>query len=62
MEANFTAWDELFDAGKAVELLPKLREALANDQKNPEILWRTSRCIFEIGTNEETAEAKVDLF
>lgn len=62
MEANYTAWDELFDAGKASELLPKLKEALASDEKNAEILWRTSRCIFEIGTNEETNDAKVRFY
>jgi tetratricopeptide (TPR) repeat protein len=57
-EANYQAWDDLFDSGKATELLPLLRDAEKNDGSNPELLWRLARTIFEIGTGQESNDAK----
>lgn len=58
-DTQFQEWDDLFDAGKAPELLPLLREAEKTNSSNPELLWRISRCIFEMGTNQEDNDAKV---
>jgi hypothetical protein len=59
MEDQYKNWDETFDSGKATELLPQLKEAEKTDGSNPELLWRISRCIFEIGTGQDTNEEKV---
>jgi hypothetical protein len=59
MEDTLKQWDEIFDSGKATELLPQLQTAEKNDGSNPELLWRLSRCIFEIGTGQESNDEKV---
>jgi hypothetical protein len=58
-ETNYQQWDDTFDSGKALELLPTLRDAEKNDGSNPELLWRLARCIFEIGTGQDSNDAKV---
>jgi len=57
-EDNYKQWDEIFDSGKATELLPVLREVEKTDSSNPELLWRIARCLFEIGIGKETNEEK----
>jgi len=48
--------DHLFDSGKSEEALKGLEEANQKDPGNVEILWRLSRAVFEIGTQNTGKE------